>query len=391
MFRSFEGLKQALWGGAPPTLVEVGAGLLELSTEAHRASEAGAWLQENHKDRFMVWNLLPELDAAAFDDHVMSVAQLVDRSPLLEETLRICHAIRAWIDCDEGNIAIIVYASSDAPMAVASTYVCCAHLLYSRAQASAHQAWRHVWQQRAVATQGVSDFLLDEEEAAAKGRVDLPNSHMTYLRYIQALSQHGVVGEEPIFIQRIVLHSIPVVASSSSKVKGCCPVFTITKASNGRQVFSSDWRTGPDASPKTCAAEELSAIFPVDTALMGDVIVSLHHHDVEGSCLLATFSLHTALIYLHCLHAEPSASLQQGLMRLDRTALGLSLSDTRFDQHFAIDLLISPHPAPPRVCMYVCICICVCVYVVVVVVVVVVVFVFVYVYVCKGICICICI
>jgi hypothetical protein len=281
MFRgSFEGLKQALRGpvsGEPPTLVEVGTGLLELGIEPHKTKEAGEWLQTHHKDRFMVWSLLPDLvlDVADFDDHVMSVAQMVNRPPLLEEILRICHAIRAWIDCDEGNIAIILYSTSDTPMAIASTYVCCAHLLYCRAQASAHQAWRHVWQIRAFATQGVSEFLLDEEEAAAKGRVDLPMSHMTYLRYIQELSRHGILGEEPIFIQRIVLHSIPVVPSS--KPAGCNPVFTISKASNGRQVFSSEWGAAPHTCPKTCMVEDLSAIFAVDTAIIGDVIISLHH------------------------------------------------------------------------------------------------------------------
>ena len=57
---SFKGLKQALWGGAgEPTVVEVGAGLLEMMIyEPSKAKEAGAWLQQHHRDRFMIWNLL---------------------------------------------------------------------------------------------------------------------------------------------------------------------------------------------------------------------------------------------------------------------------------------------------------------------------------------------
>ena len=94
MFRSFHGLKQALWGSAAPTLVEVGAGLLELSLDQFRASEAGAWLQAHHKDRFMVWNLLPELDTAAFNDHVMSVAQVLARARGGDRAVPHAHASR---------------------------------------------------------------------------------------------------------------------------------------------------------------------------------------------------------------------------------------------------------------------------------------------------------
>lgn len=53
------GLKQALWGRGEPTVVEVGAGLLEIMIEQpSKAREVGSWLQEHHRDRFMIWNLL---------------------------------------------------------------------------------------------------------------------------------------------------------------------------------------------------------------------------------------------------------------------------------------------------------------------------------------------
>jgi hypothetical protein len=164
--------------------------------------------------------------------------------------------MRTWIDCDQGNIAIVLSTPYEKDeVAVACTFICVAHLMYST-HASAFKSWRKVWQQRALATQGVQDFLLDEEEAAAKGRVDLPKSHLTYLAYIQELARHGIVGSDPVFVKRVVMHSIPRIPTS--KPPGCNPVITITSARTGRELYSSDWRSGPDAPPKTCLVEDLS-------------------------------------------------------------------------------------------------------------------------------------
>jgi hypothetical protein len=349
---AFKGIQQALWGsGAEPSVVEVGAGLLEMITETAQLQAAGAWLQQHHKDRFMIWSMI-DLESEAFDLDVMSCTHLVDRPPMLEELFKVCHAIRAWIDCDEGNVAVIL-SNSDSRTAVACTWVCCAHLLYARAHSSAEKAWRFLWQQRALATQGVQDFLLDEAEAAAKGRVDLPLSHKTYLRYMQELCEHSGLVLEPVLAKRIVLHSIPCVPSCSPP--GCNPVFTISSAHSGRLLYSSEWNTGKDAAPSKCVVEDLSAIFPVDTVLMGDIIIKLLHRNLsedgaeqrggeKETSELVSFSLNTGLIYMHCLGGMRTWHFEQGIIRLDRSVLGLPLSDHRFDDHFAIDILINPVP-----------------------------------------------
>jgi hypothetical protein len=324
---SFRGLRQALWGGGgEPTIVEVGDGLLEMQISVDPATvrEAGAWLQQHHKDRYMVWSLVHNLDEEAFDNGVQDGTSLVSQTPLLEDLLKICHAIRAWIDCDEGNVAFIL-STQDTPIAVACTFICCAHLLFSRKETSAERAWRFLWQQRALATQGVQDFLLDEEEAAAKGRVDLPLSHKTYLNYLEELAQHFVLCRDPVFIKRIVMHSIPRVPSV--KPPGCCPVVTIASARTGRLLYSSDWRTGPDAPPKTCHVDDLSVIFPVEVAVMGDVVIKVQHRDAirgspgmghqdfddkgKGGRELASFALHSSMIYYHCLGGVPSVKPEQ--------------------------------------------------------------------------------
>lgn len=253
---SFKGIRAAFFGKGEPTVVDLGSGLLELVIEPAKAKEAGEWLEDNHRDRYMVWNLLPDLDEQ-FQNSVPCRTQFVGRPPLLEEILKICHAMRTWIECDQGNIAIVLSTSyeKEPEIAISCTFICVAYLIYST-HISSFKAWRKVWQQRALATQGVQDFLLDEEEAAAKGRVDLPKSHLTYLAYIQELASSGVVGSDPLFVKRIVLHSIP--SMPASKPPGCNPFVTITSARNGRLLYSSDWCSGPDAPPKTCLVEDLS-------------------------------------------------------------------------------------------------------------------------------------
>ena len=113
---ALRGLRHALWGGGggEPTIVEVGEGLLEMQivVEPAKMREAGAWLQRHHKDKYMVWSLVQNLDEEAFDNGVQDATSLVCQFPLLEDILKVCHAIRAWIDCDEGNCANYVPSSS---------------------------------------------------------------------------------------------------------------------------------------------------------------------------------------------------------------------------------------------------------------------------------------
>ena len=86
---AFKGIQQALWGsGAEPSVVEVGAGLLEMITETAQLQAAGAWLQQHHKDRFMIWSMI-DLESEAFDLDVMSCTHLVDRPPMLEELFKV--------------------------------------------------------------------------------------------------------------------------------------------------------------------------------------------------------------------------------------------------------------------------------------------------------------
>ena len=71
----------------------------------------------------------------------------------------------------------VILSTSDAPIAVACTFLCCAHLLYSGAQPSAHTAWRFIWQQRALATQGVSSASLSVSSGSSALALSPPRGY----------------------------------------------------------------------------------------------------------------------------------------------------------------------------------------------------------------------
>ena len=86
---SFKGIRQAFFGKGEPTVVDLGAGLMELVVQPDKVKEAGEWLEENHRDRYMVWNLLPDSDLGdseePFHHHVMPCRdEFVNKPPLLE-------------------------------------------------------------------------------------------------------------------------------------------------------------------------------------------------------------------------------------------------------------------------------------------------------------------
>lgn len=66
------------------------------------------YLEEHHKDHFMVFNLSDEVyDTILFGDHVISYDLMGMPAPSLGMLLKICVALETWLQDDDRNVAVV--------------------------------------------------------------------------------------------------------------------------------------------------------------------------------------------------------------------------------------------------------------------------------------------
>uniref|UniRef100_A0A7S4LZZ8 TLDc domain-containing protein n=1 Tax=Guillardia theta TaxID=55529 RepID=A0A7S4LZZ8_GUITH len=345
----FKAIQEAFWASSSAVSVEVGPSLLEVIVEAEKQKDASKYLLENYKGKFMVWSLLPVQDTEDFDNDVQDIAAYVTSPPALEDILKVCHSIHGWIECDTGNVAVVL-SSSEQLVSSWSALICCAYSLYSKSFVHAAEAFAHLACQRIEATLSAQDILSNPESAEFKYE-DLPLVHRTYLFYVETLIKTRCIPHDsPIYVTRIVMHGIPKIARQGEV--GCIPVISMHSVTSGRMIFSSEWQSTSkslSSSLRVYSVEDCSAIFPVNAAVMGDVVLRMSHRESleeEESKYekLFEFSFHSAMLHYHQHKStsNPQETITSaGLIRLDRSSLGIRKDDKRFDEDFSIDILIA--------------------------------------------------
>eukprot|EP00960_Hanusia_phi_P025628 745779-Hanusia_phi.AAC.2 len=104
-------IQEAFWASSSAVTVEIGSSLLEVIVETDKQKDASKYLLENYKGKFMVWSLLPVHNTEDFDNDIQDIAAYVTSPPALEDILKVCHSIHGWIECDAGNVAVVLSSS----------------------------------------------------------------------------------------------------------------------------------------------------------------------------------------------------------------------------------------------------------------------------------------
>ena len=74
----------------------------------NRIDQLATYFNVNYKNKYMVWNLSEyQYDPERFDNQVIDCAYVGYPCPPLEQIFLLCNSIKAWLDSDEENLAIV--------------------------------------------------------------------------------------------------------------------------------------------------------------------------------------------------------------------------------------------------------------------------------------------
>ena len=284
-------------------------------------------LNENHKGKYMIWNLSEEpYDYSLFDDAVLEFKFPGHPAPPLSLLFKICSSMENWLEADARNVAVV-------------------HCLTGKGRTSTVLACFLCW------SGVVSSPLAGLAEICAKRKIS--ESKMTipsqrrYIQYFGNLMESVKPRSGAMVLRRAILNGIP--NFSGGTLRGCCPYLQVFK--NGKLVFTTTWSRSTSAAAdqskekdketpqkskqqstavEWIAETEGSIAFTLDCLVQGDILIRCRHVTSDGrriSMFRAAF--HTGYVPL-------------GILRLTKVQLDGACQDSRFENDFFIDLIFAP-------------------------------------------------
>mmetsp|Transcript_3176 Transcript_3176/g.3425 ORF Transcript_3176/g.3425 Transcript_3176/m.3425 type:complete len:596 (-) Transcript_3176:108-1895(-) len=316
LFKYGEKMKKKVQSGkkikTPPGVYYLTPRLIKIPfPDYENVEEVSGFLQKHHAGHYMIWNLSEHLyEAEIFNNQVLEFSFPGYPSPPVDVFFKINRSIKAWLDMDPENVAVI-------------------HCQASHARSLIVAACFLAWDDCTHYTNPV-DALNEMCEIVGFDYDELFPSQKRYLSYFGCILDGFVPSSQEITLERVIMNKVPVMEMSQNQQVFCRPYIQVFK--NGKMLFSSQ---KDEETPRYMADdnEDESVIFNVGLKFIGDILIRVRHLTNRGQRIsMFRVVLHTGFI-------------ADNVMRITKDYLDGAIFDERFPDDFFIDLIFTlPDP-----------------------------------------------
>ena len=316
---------------------------LPLGNDQNKNREAIKRLKKEHDRHFVVWNFIDpdrrKFDTKDFDEQVLDVLNFPEYVPSLKFTFDLCNELRYWLKQDVQNVAVILFESeTDVGEGGAYSLSLClrSRVCFAVSAFLANSGFTKTAQEGA-------DLFLERLGHLVEPFDNVPSQHL-YYKYVDDARQQGLSNTEPLTLDCVFVHTIPLLDRSSQ----CRPVLEITcggrplKVNEPKQTFS--------------AHDEIMVFDGLALPLWADVVISCYHvlgnvkkavREIEGKegGNKAPLRPERHIIFRICFHV---GFLQSGgqMQRLRKADLDFASCNPSISPDFCVDLIFSKDAVP---------------------------------------------
>lgn len=189
-------------------LIYITENIISLAYPGNHLNIVSTYLNTNHKDHYMIWNISEEsYDCFKFDNQVLEHKFPGHPAPPLGLLFQICTEIENWLDADNKNVAII-------------------HCLTGKGRTSSLISCLLTWLGEFEEPILALDYICQRK----KTTIDILTipSQRRYLDYFSSIINGIQPKSKPLLLRRVIINSIPKFGNNNNN-EGCRPYIQLFK------------------------------------------------------------------------------------------------------------------------------------------------------------------